>query len=240
MPADGRPAADSIVARSANALNIDASTLRPTWPTSGGRGAAATAVATLASAKVRPHRRTESQVHVESTKVLKYTSALHCTALLHFRTALCEASTRCAASRYAVTAFANTRQRHGSLPAAPSPLLLSQPAPRRASAELGAPRAVSAHGQCPAPTATRSSALSSRSLGPPSRTSRRHGCPPQRTPRHIGTHTPAYRLSRSSSKEASAEHNEAPITALGSLSFPHGQTCHVWAAPYAVPAGATQ
>lgn len=88
MPADGRPAADSIVARSANALNIDASTLRPTWPTSGGRGAAATAVATLASAKVRPHRRTESQVHVESTKVLKYTSALHCTALLHFRTAL--------------------------------------------------------------------------------------------------------------------------------------------------------
>ena len=129
----------------------------------------------------------------------------------------CEASARCAASRYAVTAFANTRQRHGALPAAPSPFLLRKPL-QGEPAPNSAPRAVSAHGQCPAPTATRSSALSSRSLGSPSkvtRTSRRHGCPPQCTPRlYRDTHS---RLSRSSSKEASAEHNEAPVTAIASL-----------------------
>ena len=47
------------------------------------------------------------------------------------------------ASQYAETAFVTTQQCHGSLSAAPSPLLLLQPTPRRASAKLGAFRAVS-------------------------------------------------------------------------------------------------
>lgn len=72
-----------------------------TGPTYGGRGATATAVATVASARVRRTCRTESEVQVESTKVLKYTSALHCTALLHFRTALgsAESAVQCSAVR---------------------------------------------------------------------------------------------------------------------------------------------